>query len=74
MLIRVARSIEDRFARLFVMGMNVWITGQAFINIAAIVGLMPLTGIPLPFISFGGTAMMVLLAGLGIVLNITRKI
>jgi cell division protein FtsW len=73
MMMRIASKVKDNFAKLFVMGMNVWITGQAFINIAAIAGLMPLTGIPLPFISFGGTSMIVLLAGLGIVLNITKR-
>ena len=53
-------------------GSNNWIMAQAFINIAAISGLAPLTGIPLPFISYGGTAMIALLAGLGIVFNISR--
>ena len=44
-----------------------------FINIAAISGLLPLTGIPLPFVSYGGTAMMTLLAGMGIVLSVAKK-
>ena len=46
---------------------------QALVNMAAITGLMPLTGIPLPFISFGGTSMVSLLAGLGIALNIAKR-
>ena len=54
-------------------GINVWIRGQAFINIAAISGLAPLTGIPLPFVSYGGTALISLLAGLGIVLNVAKR-
>lgn len=73
LLVRTANSISDKFGKLVVMGMAVWITGQAFLNISAISGLAPLTGIPLPFVSYGGTAMMVLLAGMGIVLNIARR-
>jgi len=45
---------------------------QAFVNIAAISGLVPLTGIPLPFISYGGTAVAVLLSGMGIVFNVAK--
>jgi len=73
LLVRTANNISDKFGKLIVMGMAVWITGQAFLNISAISGLAPLTGIPLPFVSYGGTAMMVLLAGMGIVLNIAKR-
>ena len=73
LMTRVANNTSDKFGKLLVMGMTVWITGQAFINIFAVTGLAPLTGIPLPFISYGGTAMMVMLAGMGIVLNVARK-
>ncbi|MEK7138212.1 MAG: FtsW/RodA/SpoVE family cell cycle protein, partial [Patescibacteria group bacterium] len=69
-LTQIAMSTADPFGRLFVSGINIWIMSQAFINIAAISGLAPLTGIPLPFISYGGTAMIALLAGLGIVFNV----
>ncbi|MBI2064636.1 MAG: putative lipid II flippase FtsW [Candidatus Yanofskybacteria bacterium] len=72
-MIRLANNTSDKFGKLLVMGMVVWITGQAFINIAAVTGLAPLTGIPLPFISYGGTAMFVMLAGMGIVLNVAKK-
>lgn len=72
-MIKAANSLSDKFGRLLIMGMTAWIIGQAFINIAAISGLLPLTGIPLPLVSYGGTAMMVLLAGIGIVLNVARK-
>lgn len=71
-LSQIAIATTDPFGRLFVSGINIWIMAQAFINIAAISGLAPLTGIPLPFISYGGTAMIALLAGLGIVFNIAR--
>lgn len=73
-LVKIAKNAPDKFSTLFVMGINIWIISQAFINIAAISGLVPLTGIPLPFVSYGGTAMITLLAGLGIVLNITKKV
>lgn len=72
-LVRVASNCSDRFAQLFVLGVAVWIGSQAFINIAAITGLVPLTGIPLPFISYGGTSLAVLLSSLGIVANIAKK-
>lgn len=72
-LVGASKKISDKFGQLLILGMAVWIIGQAFINIGAISGLLPLTGVPLPFISFGGTAMVVLLAGMGIVLNVSRK-
>lgn len=71
-LTQIAVATLDPFGRLFVSGVNIWIMAQAFINIAAISGIAPLTGIPLPFISYGGTAMIALMAGLGIVFNVAR--
>lgn len=73
-MVWVANSVSDKFGKLVVMGMVTWIIGQAFLNIMATTGLAPLTGIPLPFVSYGGTAMMVVLAGMGIVLNIAKRI
>ena len=73
-LILIAKNISDKFGRLLVVGMSTWIVGQAFINIAAVSGLAPLTGIPLPFISHGGTAIIALLAGLGIASNIAKRL
>lgn len=71
-LTQISIAVADPFGRFFVSGINIWIISQAFINIAAISGLAPLTGIPLPFISYGGTAMISLLAGLGIIFNIAK--
>src|SRR3989344_700182 len=71
-LIKISRQTNDRFAQLFLLGLTVWIAGQAFINIGAISGLVPLTGIPLPFISYGGTSLAILLTGLGIASNIAN--
>lgn len=71
-LITIAKNASDKFGTLLVMGINIWIMSQAFVNIAAISGLVPLTGIPLPFISYGGTAIAVLLSGMGIVFNVAK--
>jgi cell division protein FtsW len=70
--LRIAQGAPDMFGRLIVVGVVSWITIQAFINISAIIGLIPLTGIPLPLISYGGTSLAVILASIGIVLNISK--
>lgn len=72
--IQIARGSPDEFGRLIVVGFVVLIGAQTFINIAAISGVMPLTGIPLPFISYGGTAMAVFLTMSGIIVNVSRYI
>ncbi|MCX6760249.1 MAG: putative peptidoglycan glycosyltransferase FtsW [Candidatus Nealsonbacteria bacterium] len=71
--IRIAGKTEDKFSQLFVIGFGSWICLQAFINIAAMIQLIPLTGIPLPFISYGGSHIIMELAGAGIVLNISKN-
>ncbi len=68
----IARRAPDFFGRLLVIGIVSSVTLQAFINIGAISGLLPLTGIPLPFISYGGTALITALAGTGIIANISK--
>lgn len=70
--LRVARCAPDVFGKLLAAGIATGIMSQAFVNMAAISGLMPLTGIPLPFISYGGTSLAITLAGMGILLNISR--
>jgi cell division protein FtsW len=70
---KIAQGAPDNFSKLFVTGVVSWIMVQSFFNIGAMVGLMPLTGVPLPFISYGGTALAVLLAACGIVINISRQ-
>ena len=52
------------------MGITTWITSQALINVGAVIGLLPVTGIPLPFISFGGSSLIITMAAVGILLNI----
>lgn len=71
--LRIAQGAPDMFGRLIVVGVVAWIVFQSFINISAIIGLIPLTGIPLPLISYGGTSLAVILAGVGIVLNVSRQ-
>lgn len=70
--IRVARRAPDKFGELLAVGIVAWVVCQAFINIGAISGLIPLTGITLPFISFGGTSLAVLMGAVGVLLNISR--
>lgn len=67
---RVANAAPDTFGGLLASGITCWILIQAFVNIGAISGLLPLTGIPLPFMSYGGTSLVVLLAACGIVNNV----
>lgn len=73
LMVWTAQNTTDKFGKLIIMGMATWVIGQAFLNIMAISGLLPLTGIPLPFVSYGGTAMMAILAGMGIVLNVAKR-
>lgn len=70
---RIARRAPDMFASLFVVGIITLIVGQSFLNIASMTGLFPLTGVPLVFMSHGGTSLLLSLASMGIVLNISRN-
>lgn len=63
---------EDRFCMLVAIGITTWVTVQAIMNIGAVIGLMPITGVPLPFVSFGGSSLVVNLAAVGLLLNIAR--
>ncbi len=69
---KTAAQAEDIFGTLLVTGFITVIIAQAFLNIAAMTGMAPLSGLPLPFISHGGTALMATLASLGIVLNVSK--
>ena len=57
---------------MLVIGIITWIGGQAFLNIASMVALVPLTGIPLPFFSYGGSSLTAVLIASGIILNISK--
>lgn len=69
---RIASRSPDYFSRLLVIGIVIMITAQSFMNIASITGVFPLTGVPLPFMSHGGTSFMIDLMVVGIVLQISR--
>jgi cell division protein FtsW len=71
--IRTALRAPDRFGMLVAAGITAWVLSQALINIGAVVGLLPITGITLPFVSFGGSSLVVLMAATGILLNIAKR-
>ena len=71
---KIARLSRDRFSQLLGIGISFWIGFQALINICSMTGLFPLTGVPLPFISYGGSHLVSELAGLGILLNISKTV
>lgn len=71
--ISIASRVPDLFGGLLVIGISAYLGGEAFINIASMLGIVPLTGIPLTFISQGGSAMLISLASAGILLNISRR-
>ena len=65
-------AAPDTFERLLAAGITGWIGLQAIINLGAVTGLLPITGVPLPLLSFGGTALVVTLAGVGVLASIAR--
>ena len=70
----IAKVSQNKFSQLAALGITSWITLQALTNIGSMIGILPLTGIPLPFISYGGSALVSELAGVGILLNISKQI
>lgn len=71
--LKIARNCEDEFARYVVVGVSAWFFCQSIINIGAMVGVLPLTGVPLPFVSHGGSAMLISLIAVGMVLNFSKN-
>jgi cell division protein FtsW len=71
--LRAAWNTRDNFARLLATGVTAMIGIQAFFNISVVLGLLPTKGIPLPFISYGGSSLIVTLASVGVLLNITQQ-
>jgi cell division protein FtsW len=69
---RIARRVEDPFRRLAATAVTTWLVAQAVINIGGVVGLLPITGVPLPFISDGGSALVVSMAAIGILASFAR--
>lgn len=71
--LKISRASPDDFGKFLSLGIAAWICGQAFINISTMIGLFPLTGIPLPFISYGGTSLVVLFFAAGVLVNISKQ-
>lgn len=69
----IARRAGDNFGRLLAVGLTSWLGIQVVINLSSMVALLPLTGVPLPFISYGGSALVVNLTAVGILLNISKS-
>jgi cell division protein FtsW len=70
--IRIAQNCPDRFSQLAAAGVTAWLLGQALVNMGAVVGLLPITGIPLPMVSFGGSALVPTLFAIGMLLSFAR--
>ncbi|HUP70485.1 MAG TPA: putative lipid II flippase FtsW [Acidimicrobiales bacterium] len=71
--VRTALRAPDRFGMLLAAGITAWVIAQAFINIGAVIGVAPVTGVPLPFVSFGGSSLVILLAAVGMLLNVAAQ-
>lgn len=71
--IAIAHRASDPFARLLAAGITAWISAQALINIGGVVGLVPITGLPLPFVSVGGSAMLTAMGAIGVLINIAQN-
>lgn len=69
---KIAKQAPDLFAKLLACGISIWIGIQTAVNLSAMVVLVPLTGLPLPFISYGGSSLIVMLMAMGILLNISK--
>ncbi|PIP29517.1 putative lipid II flippase FtsW [Candidatus Kuenenbacteria bacterium CG23_combo_of_CG06-09_8_20_14_all_36_9] len=72
-ILKISQNSPDEFVKLFTVGIGSWIGLQSLFNIGAMIGILPLTGVPLPFVSFGGTALMALMASFGILINMLKK-
>jgi cell division protein FtsW len=71
--VRVALHAPDRFGLLLAMGVTAWFGVQAFVNIGAVIGILPITGVPLPFVSAGGSSLLFTMAAGGLLLSVARQ-
>jgi cell division protein FtsW len=71
--VRIALRAPDRFGMLVAAGITAWVAGQAFLNIGVVIGALPVTGVPLPFLSFGGSSLVFTMVATGILLNIAAQ-
>lgn len=71
--VRTALRAPDRFGALLAIGITGWIVSQAVINMGAVVQLLPVTGVPMPFVSYGGSSLVIVMAATGVLINIARQ-
>ena len=71
--LRIATKAEDQFGMLVASGISIWFAVQAFVNIGMTMGIMPVTGLPLPFVSYGGSAMFADMIAVGLLLSVHRR-
>jgi cell division protein FtsW len=71
--LRIARNARDRFGMLLASGVTIWISLQALVNIGAATASLPITGVPLPLVSFGGTSLVISLAAMGTLVSVARR-
>ncbi|HEY8525903.1 MAG TPA: putative lipid II flippase FtsW [Acidimicrobiales bacterium] len=71
--VRIALHAPDRYGMLLATGVTAWFLIQAFINIGAVIGILPITGVPLPFVSYGGSSLVFTMAGAGLLLSVARR-
>lgn len=72
-MVRIAREAPDAFGRYAAAGIAAWVFSQTLFNIGSMVGIMPITGLPMPFVSYGGSSLAVLLGAMGIIANISAQ-
>jgi cell division protein FtsW len=70
----IALRCADRFGRLLAVGVTTWLSTQALVNIGGVVGILPITGVPLPFVSAGGSALVAALVGVGVLVSVARHV
>lgn len=71
--LKISQNAPDLYGRYIAVGIISWISIQTFLNLSSMLSLVPLTGVPLPFFSYGGTALLVTMASMGVIINISRQ-
>jgi cell division protein FtsW len=71
--VRIARRVDDTFMRLAAAGATAWIVVQAFVNIAAVIGVFPITGVPLPLVSYGVSSLLATMTALGMLMSFAKR-
>ena len=71
--LRIARRVEDTFMRLAAAAITAWIVIQAVVNICAVLGLLPITGVPLPLVSYGTSSLLVTMVALGMLMSFAKR-